>query len=274
MMGSHQAFAKFMDSVLEAKAALNLRHHQDAFFRGHSRNHYTLLPSLFRQPAPRGENDFYWRLERRTFFEFRTLARELYSESRRDWDVLFHMQHHGVPTRLLDWTSVFGVALYFAVFDPHRTEESVPCIWLLSPYALNYAVWNTHNLFNPTYLARDERNSRSYDFGELLLEAHREAKHMNWERLPWDKPLAIYDNQRSDRMFAQSGWFTIHGTNLAPLEEIFPDTPTILNKVDIPIEAIPAAKEFLKLAGIGHRQIFPGLDGLAKSVNERFGIAR
>jgi hypothetical protein len=39
------------------------------------------------------------------FFEFRTRARQLYEADHTDWDVLFHMQHHGVPTRLLDWTS-------------------------------------------------------------------------------------------------------------------------------------------------------------------------
>ena len=107
-MKNWNAFAKFMDSIHEAKEALALRPHQDAFFRGHCKSSYTLLPSLFRQSCKK-EADF-WKLERRTFFQFRTLARELYAADRVDWDVLFHMQHQGVPTRLLDWTSVFGVA--------------------------------------------------------------------------------------------------------------------------------------------------------------------
>ena len=212
------------------------------------------------------------------FFQFRALARELYAADRLDWDVLFHMQHHGVPTRLLDWTSVLGVALYFALLGSRSSSDSVPCIWLLNPYGLNKAVWDTHNLFNPAYLARDEANDRSYDYGELLIGAHMghesQAKSKGWDKLPWDKPLAIYDNQRSDRMYAQSGWFTIHGTDIAPLEQIFGHKSDILQKVEIPAPALPAAKQFLGLAGIGHRQLFPGLDGLARSVKERFGLTR
>ena len=266
------AFAKFMDSVEEAKKGLSLRSHQDAFFRGHSKNTYTLLPSLFRQ-GYKTEQEC-WQMERRTFFEFRTLARELFAPNWLDWDVLFHMQHHGVPTRLLDWTSVFGVALYFALLDRPPDSDSVACVWLLNPYALNHATWSTYNLFNPRYLAMDEKNNRSYDYGELLVGAHFEATSKNWGKLPWDKPLAIYDSQRSERMFAQSGWFTIHGTDANPLEKIYSDDHNILRKVDIPAAVIPAAKEFLVLAGIGHRQLFPGLDGLAKSVNERFAVPR
>jgi hypothetical protein len=272
-----------MNSISAAQGGLGLHSHQDVFFRGHSDSRYTLLPSLFRQ-RDTGEKDYYWRLERRTFFQFRTLARELYTSNRLDWDVLFHMQHHGVPTRLLDWTSVFGVALYFALLNRAKDSTSVPCIWLLNPYALNYAEWETYNLFSPKYLARDEKNNRSYDYGELLNKAHwgeqSQSQYKNWERLPWHKPLAIYHDQRSDRMFAQSGWFTIHGTNIDPLEVIFPEQskgtkkPRILTKVEIPKAAIPAAYEFLNLAGIGHRQLFPGLDGLAKSIKERFDLNR
>jgi hypothetical protein len=170
------------------------------------------------------------------------------------------------------------VALYFALLDFKDESKPLPCIWLLNPYALNKEVWGTYNLFHAKYLARDENNNRSYDYGELLVGAHRgqqsQSKAKNWGRLPWEKPLAIYDNQRSDRMYAQSGWFTIHGTDITPLELMFPERPDLLYRVEVPLAAIPAARKFLTLAGIGHRQLFPGLDGLAKSVKERFLLSR
>ncbi len=268
-MHDWNAFAAFMESVQHAKANLNLRYHQECFYRGDGNSTWKLLPSLFRQSERSWEE--YWKLERRIFFEFRTRARELYTVATADWDVLFHMQHHGVPTRLLDWTSVFGVALYFALRDFTPQEGATPCIWLLNPYALNNATWNWYRLYNPKYLAREEEYYRSYDFSEILLGTWKR------ERL-WQTPLAIYSDQRSERMFAQSGWFTIHGTDIRPLEDIWEERwerrPGILQKVEVPSAAISAAREFLALAGIGHRQLFPDLDGLAQSINEKFGISR
>jgi len=38
-----------------------------------------------------------------------------------DWNLLFTMQHHGVMTRLLDWTESFAVALFFA-YDNWNSE--------------------------------------------------------------------------------------------------------------------------------------------------------
>ena len=270
-MQDWHAFAEFMGSVQDAKGGLSLKAHQEAFFREHSNSTFRLLPSLFRQGAR--TEDEYWKLERRMFFQFRALARELYTSHTQDWDVLFHMQHHGLPTRLLDWTSVFAVALYFALLDHQADSDAFPCIWLLNPYALNNATWNVFRLFNPKYLARGEEEAdRSYDYGEILLGSH--PARWGARRLDWETPLAIFPNQRSERMFAQSGWFTIHGTNLASLEESFGHRPDILRKVDLPMAAIPAAKEFLIFAGMGHRKLFPDLDGLAKSIKEQFGIAR
>jgi hypothetical protein len=213
------------------------------------------------------------------FFEFRGGARELYTTDSTDWDVLFHMQHHGVPTRLLDWTSVFGVALYFALLRNRQEPSLSPCVWLLNPYALNNATWPSrpgrpprYRLYHPKYIARNRLTNESYDFGDLLLGIH--PKRWEKQRLSWKTPLAIYPYQRSERMYAQAGWFTIHGTSIAPLEVMFRQRPRILQRVDVPKEAIPAAKQFLAYAGIDPRQLFPDLGGLADSIKERFDIPR
>lgn len=268
-MGDWIEFSSFMQDVKDSVKSLGLRPHQECYFRGHLDTTFKLLPSLFRQ----GEktSDEYWKLERRIFFEFRARARQLYSADYSEWDVLFHMQHHGVPTRLLDWTSVFGVALYFSLLNFKDDTEQVPCIWILNPYALNEIEWNLYRLYSPKFLAREHLTNRSYDYDDLLIGDH--PKHWGSKEL-WELPKAIYSHLRSERMFAQSGFFTIHGLNLAPIEEILQGRDEILKKVVLPKGAVSAAREFLKLSGIGHRQLFPDLDGLARSIRDQFGLMR
>jgi hypothetical protein len=87
------------------------RRHQPPrwIFRG-QRQHWPLKPS-----AGRNDNHDPSR-ELQLFNEFRRLARPMVDRSRvsDDWDWLFVAQHHGLPTRLLDWTTNPLIAAYFA----------------------------------------------------------------------------------------------------------------------------------------------------------------
>src|SRR5215210_1539264 len=108
------------------------------FFRGEARDDYTLIPKIGRlttvrpkHPDGKPKLDLRYTVEvvgeQKIFERFKKGALPLVSiVPRDDWEWLALAQHHGLPTRLLDWTTNPLVALYFAVgerVDAHWVER-------------------------------------------------------------------------------------------------------------------------------------------------------
>lgn len=102
-------------------------------YRGVSDASYKLTPSLGRIPSLQAlvEDDRVTR-EQELLEDYRNHARPYFESGIPDeWEILAIAQHHGLPTRLLDWTKNPLVAAYFAV----ESESKVDCC--LYTYTLN-----------------------------------------------------------------------------------------------------------------------------------------
>ncbi len=92
-------------------------------FRGHSNINYELIPSVGRGQHTSRSREKY---ERSLFDIFRREAHGfLPTTPASEWEWLSFAPHHGLPTRLLDWTHNLLVALYFAVEDNTDTDGQV-----------------------------------------------------------------------------------------------------------------------------------------------------
>jgi hypothetical protein len=96
------------DAITEISRPRSQRHaHSTMVFRGLARTDYSHVSSLARL---RGD---YPSLERHLLRNFRKYAHRR-APGPTMWDWLALGQHHGLPTRLLDWTFSPLVALHFA----------------------------------------------------------------------------------------------------------------------------------------------------------------
>lgn len=130
------------------------KHGKSWFYRGQAQD-WPLLPSIGR--VGRGGFDVLLDFEEMILSEFKRLASPYYGSpplSLSEW--VLHAQHHGLPTRLLDWTTNPLKALFFAVEDPKNSSDGV--VW--SSDAINIA-WNDslpdlkteeHYFHRPTHL--------------------------------------------------------------------------------------------------------------------------
>lgn len=220
------------------------------WFRGHSNLEYELHSGLFR--VDHRTLDKFLMLERILYRKFVNLGHLHHNET--DWNLLYLMQHHGVVTRLLDWSESFNVALFFACNG--WVDDNCACIWLLRTGGLNKASTGDTVLKFPRE-------------GDMLYENHI----FNKETPFGNNSVALYPLRNSSRVVAQQGAFTLQGNSMLPLDQEHNGRlldEGNLKKIILPPDIRDEVKRYLQVSGVNYYTLFPDLDGLSKYINEPY----
>lgn len=217
----------------------------ELIFRGHESIDYKLLPSLHRTGRV-GD-------ERSIFYNYKTYVTAVNGATKSNWDILLDMQHYGLPTRLLDWTTSLGTALYFAL----KGEPTSPCVWILDPFLLN-ELSTSHPIIFDTSSTSDIGGQPEFNIAQVM------AGNCSFEA-----PYAIQPPHGNSRISAQRGLFTVHMNSEEPIEKICPEA---VRRIDINLSDIDRFRKQLRLLGIDEFSMFPDQEGLAKHLKSVFSL--
>ena len=170
-----------------------------------------------------------------------------------DWEVLVAAQHHGLPTRLLDWTYSPLVAAHFATVDPAVTTDRA--VWRLDWKAV-------HRRFQLPELAL-----LIQDLEGILGGARPFTPSALFAMRDDVRPFACMLEPPSldARIVAQSAAFTLCSDKRQPFDRFLEHhgLGDALTKLVIPAEEAGRIRDQLDLVSVDERRLFPDLDGVA-----------
>jgi hypothetical protein len=170
------------------------------------------------------------------------------------WHWLALAQHHGLPTRLVDWTYSPLVALHFATEDPadYNTDGVVWCV--------NFVEANTR-LPKRLRAILEEEHSDTF-----TIEMLREFSTLRaFDALARDPFMIFIEPPSLDiRILNQFALFSLMPGATSTVDQWLQSHAELSRKVVVPAELKWEVRDKLDQANINERTLFPGLDGLSR----------
>jgi len=230
------------------------------WFRGQERAQWSLCPKLYRDYGgyKRVKDEIEDEIREEFIVRAPILCESLPAgdDGRTEWEWYFLMQHHGVPTRLLDWTEGALIGLFFAVRNnPGHYDATV---WVLDPYELNKQVIGIAETIAPNASGVSPRD-------RIRVKRWLSPRFKDTGDLP-KEPVAVYPTHVVRRISTQRSCFTVHGSDEKALDNREKKKNSCLAKIVIPSFSVSRIRAELESCGIDENTIFPDLDGLGRSI--------
>ena len=181
------------------------------------------------------------------------------------WDWLALGQHHGLPTRLLDWTYSPYVALHFVTQHPRRFDRD-GVVW-----CVDYV--RAHQLLPGRLRELLDTEGANVFTTELLTEAAPRVRELD-DLAHDDFALFVEPPSFDARIVNQYGLFSLTSRADGSLDEWIAQHPDLARRIVVPAELKWEARDKLDQSNLTERVLFPGLDGLSRWLTRYYAPRR
>jgi FRG domain len=230
-------------------------HRSNFAFRGRARADDDLSTSLVRLGGDTAG------IERPLLRHFRKYAARDAVPVDSTWNWLALAQHHGLPTRLLDWTYSPYVALHFAT----ARREGDGAVWMV-----DYV--RAHELAPRKLREQLEREAANVFTTEMLAMVADDFADLS--KLGDDFVIFVEPPSFDERIVNQYALFSLMSRADASLDAWLEEHPDLTRKIVISERLKLEVRDKLDQANMTERVLFPGLDGLSRWLTRYYAPRR
>lgn len=226
-------------------------------FRGLVNLKYKLVTSLVRLGHEDPEDIKF--IERRLLESFKKYAHGQFDHNLSIWHWISLGQHHGLPTRLLDWTYSPFVALHFATHDLSKMDDD-GVVWCVDVFKIRQ--------FLPNELLEMIQSERVSVFSiENLAKLFKEFSQFDNPDASQDFMVFFEPPSLDNRIINQCALFSFLSRPELDLDDwlarVSVNNEKLCKKIIIDKSLKWEVRDKLDQANITERVLFPGLDGLS-----------